>query len=85
MSLSLFLLLPENVSSRVRLSSYTFSPSEDMPGAIRTALKVDLEKPADEQSYLHVSDCLAANCERASADSVLEQMASRWYASSITS
>lgn len=26
-----------------------------MPGAIRTALKVDLDKPPKEQLYLHVS------------------------------
>jgi hypothetical protein len=25
-----------------------------MPGAIRTALKVDLDKPAADQPYLHV-------------------------------
>jgi hypothetical protein len=31
-----------------------------MPGPIRTALKVDLEKPAKDQPYLHVSTTIAA-------------------------
>jgi hypothetical protein len=32
-----------------------------MRGPIRTALKVDLDKPADQQPYLHVSILLRPN------------------------